>query len=61
MTEPKTGDAFARALHEELERRIAELATYEEKAFGTPISTGEVIAALIAFALIPILVVWACA
>jgi len=55
------GDAFARALHDELERRIGEFSTYDPQAFGTVLSTGEVIAALIAFALIPIFIVWVCA
>jgi hypothetical protein len=49
--------AYRRALRAELERRLAELATTPEDAFGG-IGLGDAILATLLFVLLPALIVW---
>jgi hypothetical protein len=57
-TPPPASDWDA-ALNAELGRRIAELATYPDDAFGR-IGRGEAVALLLGFVMLPLLLVWWC-
>lgn len=55
MVEP---EAYQRALHAELDRRIAELGATSDEAFGR-IGPGDGILVAVLFVLVPALVIWA--
>jgi hypothetical protein len=50
-------EVYEAALLKELERRVEEISTYTDEAFGR-IGTGEWIAFLLVAVLLPVLIVW---